>query len=412
MSDSVKLQWRANVEPDFAGYNVYRSRQQDGPFSKLNSGLLVNTSYTDTDVTNDTTYFYALTAVDTDNNESVFSEIIKAIPTVRPDSPTGVSVRNDLHAIKLLWETPGATNISGYNIYRSQTSGGPYTLLNSALVTETSYVDSPLAENMTYYYTITSLDDKLTESFYSEEISSTPGPSFTMQAEDGVVGGTIYLDSNHIGYHGSGFVNFAASNSSIEFTDLPGFGRGEYTLVYRYALGNTNRTGALVVNGVRRNLTMQGTGAWTNYVLDSTLVALNDGFTNTIRFESTGSDFGNLDEITIYPRNVTAVKLVQGRDSGIPASYQLQQNYPNPFNPETSISFGLPEAGRVRIEIYDIRGRLVTTLTDKDYQAGSYEVRFHAQDVASGVYFVRSQMVSLKSQTDSHVFTRKIMLLK
>jgi hypothetical protein len=412
MSDSVRLEWRANVEPDFAGYNVYRSGQQDGPFAKLNFVLLVNTHFTDTDVTNDTTYYYGVTAVDTYNNESALSEIIRAIPTLRPDSPAGVSVRNDLNAVKLLWDTPGATNIAGYNVYRSQTRGGPYTQLNSSLVTETSYVDSPLAENTTYYYTITSLDNNLTESFYSREISSTPGPSFTMQAEDGVTGGTVYLDSNHIGYHGTGFVNFEVSGSSVEFTDLPGFGGGEWTLVYRYALGNTNRTGALFVNGVRKSLTMRSTGDWINYALDSTLVTLNEGFTNSIRFQSTGSDFGNLDEITIYPRNVTAVELAQGRGFTIPASYQLHQNYPNPFNPETSISFDLPEAARVRLDIYDIRGRLVTTLTDKDYQAGSYNIRFNAKDVASGVYFVRSQMASLRSQTESYVFTRKILLLK
>ena len=68
--------------------------------------------------------------------------------------------------------------------------------------------------------------------------------------------------------------------------------------------------------------------------------------------------------------------------------------YPNPFNPATRIEFGLAESGPVRVEIFDIQGRMVRTLTKKALPAGSHEVRWdgldrHGRAVPSGVYLCR-----------------------
>ncbi|MBN2000152.1 hypothetical protein JW935_21560, partial [candidate division KSB1 bacterium] len=64
--DSVQISWDPNVDADLQGYNIYRRKQPDGPFAKLNDVLLTVTVFTDTDVKLDTTYYYAVTAVDTD----------------------------------------------------------------------------------------------------------------------------------------------------------------------------------------------------------------------------------------------------------------------------------------------------------------------------------------------------------
>ena len=412
LSDTVRLQWEANTEPDLAGYNVYRSIRQNGPFSKLNTILLTETSFLDTDVTNDSTYYYAVTAVDTDANESGYSVIISAIPTVRPPAPIGLAARNDLDAIKILWQLAVPGSAYRIKVYRSQTAGRNYVYTRTLRGNAISFTDINLRSNTTYYYVVTILDSNLVESFFSEETYATTGESFTMQAEDGVTGGTVYLDSNHLGYEGTGFANFELNGASVEFTDLPGFGGGEHMLVYRYALGNTNRTGVLSVNGVERNLTMQSTGEWTNWTLDSTIVDLEPGFVNLIRFESTGSDFGNLDEITLHYSNAAAVEHEREKGFNVPMSYTLHQNYPNPFNLETTISFDLPEPAYVRIDVYDINGRLLTTLTDMDYEAGRYDIAFDVTNIASGVYFVRSRMVSSDVPQDVHVFTRKMVALK
>ncbi|NOS85052.1 MAG: T9SS type A sorting domain-containing protein [Ignavibacteria bacterium] len=71
----------------------------------------------------------------------------------------------------------------------------------------------------------------------------------------------------------------------------------------------------------------------------------------------------------------------------IPNYYFLNQNYPNPFNPVTNIKFGIPESGNVRLVVYDILGREVTTLMNEHKNPGTYEVKFDASQFASGIYF-------------------------
>ena len=412
MADSVALKWSANTESDLAGYNLYRARQLDGPFGKINSELIARTSYTDATIINDSTYYYAVAAVDMDNNESAFSDTIEATPTFRPAQPTGLLIRHDLDAVKIDWQESPATDIAGYNVYRSLTAGGDYTLLNDTLVTETSYLDASLTSMKTYYYVITTVDVKSTESAPSEELQVTPGPTFSMQAEDGVIRGTVSLADNYAGYHGSGYVDFASAGSAMDFTDLPGFGGGDAILRYRYALGSADRTGTLVVNNRYQNLTMRNTGAWTNYVSDSLSITLKEGFSNSIRFQAMGSDFGNLDEITLVAGSQTLVEQPDGSASAVPSSYQLQQNFPNPFNPKTVIAFDLPDAASVLLQIYDVQGRLVAITTDKAYKAGRHQVSFEPTGLASGVYFIRSRMVSLGNRGEVHIFTKKMMFLK
>jgi hypothetical protein len=96
----------------------------------------------------------------------------------------------------------------------------------------------------------------------------------------------------------------------------------------------------------------------------------------------------------------------------MPETFNLFQNYPNPFNPTTRIEFSLPEAGKVKMEIYDITGRLVEVLADRNYEAGYYGVTFNGKNLASGVYIVRANLTSVSNPASSHVFTRKLMLLK
>ena len=71
----------------------------------------------------------------------------------------------------------------------------------------------------------------------------------------------------------------------------------------------------------------------------------------------------------------------------LPTGFSLGQNYPNPFNPSTNISFTLPKASPVRLEIYNMTGRRVTTLVDKVMGAGHHVVTWQADEEASGVYF-------------------------
>ena len=88
----------------------------------------------------------------------------------------------------------------------------------------------------------------------------------------------------------------------------------------------------------------------------------------------------------------------------------LGQNYPNPFNPRTTISFTLPKAEAVTLAVFDIEGRLVSTLVDEAASAGENAAQWDGRDelgrsVASGIYFYRLQ-------SGTEVRTRKMVLLK
>lgn len=76
-------------------------------------------------------------------------------------------------------------------------------------------------------------------------------------------------------------------------------------------------------------------------------------------------------------------------DSYLPLAVELMQNYSNPFNPSTSIRFALPEAMSVRVEVYDVIGRLVTTLASGRFEAGTHTVNWDAGRSSSGVYLYR-----------------------
>ncbi len=70
----------------------------------------------------------------------------------------------------------------------------------------------------------------------------------------------------------------------------------------------------------------------------------------------------------------------------IPEKFILYQNYPNPFNPLTKISYGLKEAGNVKIIIYDALGKEVSALIEQKQNAGTYSIEFNASNQSSGVY--------------------------
>jgi hypothetical protein len=92
-------------------------------------------------------------------------------------------------------------------------------------------------------------------------------------------------------------------------------------------------------------------------------------------------------------------------EPNIPSSWSLDQNYPNPFNPTTTIRFGLPHRSDVTLKIYDALGRQVATLLDATETAGTHEVDFSAEAIASGVYFYRLRAGDFES-------TRKLIVVK
>ena len=87
-------------------------------------------------------------------------------------SLSGTGVQPVAHSVTLSW-TASTSTVSGYNAYRSSVSSGPYTKLNSALITTTQYTDSTVVAGQTYFYMVTSVDSSNVESTDSNQISTT-----------------------------------------------------------------------------------------------------------------------------------------------------------------------------------------------------------------------------------------------
>jgi len=90
----------------------------------------------------------------------------------------------------------------------------------------------------------------------------------------------------------------------------------------------------------------------------------------------------------------------------IPSNFSLNQNYPNPFNPTTKITFDVAKMSNVKIAIFDVLGREVSVLVNKQLNAGQYSTEWIASNYPSGVYFY------VLSVNGENVNTKKMVLKK
>ena len=89
----------------------------------------------------------------------------------------------------------------------------------------------------------------------------------------------------------------------------------------------------------------------------------------------------------------------------IPLEFALNQAYPNPFNPVTTIQFALPVDTKISIDIYDMRGKFVETLIDRNMLGGYHSIIWNGSAYSSGIYFI-------KMHAGSYIRTQKLMLIK
>jgi fibronectin type 3 domain-containing protein len=154
----VVLDWADNTESDIARYTVHRSTTSGGPYTAIATGLMFS-AYSDTSVTNGTTYHYVVTAIDRSLNDSVNSAEASGLPLEIPPPPaapsslTATAVASS--RIDLAWNTgDGAIH---YTVNRSTTSGGPYVPVATNVTTK-SYSDTSASPRTTYYYVVRSVN--------------------------------------------------------------------------------------------------------------------------------------------------------------------------------------------------------------------------------------------------------------
>ena len=168
----VFLDWDDNTEPDLMTYVIYRATTSGGPYEEVDNDD--PSGFPDYGVTNGTTYYYVVTAMDAAQNESGYSNEASATPDVftPPAPPTNlVAVAGDT-CVDLDWDDNTEPDIQEYGIYRSTTSGGPYGEVDSD--DPSAYLNCGLVNGTTYYYVVTAKDTGGDESGYSNEVSATP----------------------------------------------------------------------------------------------------------------------------------------------------------------------------------------------------------------------------------------------
>jgi hypothetical protein len=133
---------------------------------------------------------------------------------------------------------------------------------------------------------------------------------------------------------------------------------------------------------------------------DNTATLLKIEFLGAEAANSSGNN--RFDNIAIFGDKVP---VSNPAELSLPRQTSLAQNYPNPFNPSTTIRFHLSDGGFVQLEVYDIIGRLVSTLIRQELPSGYHSIDFGAGNLPSGIYFYR-----LKS-TDFEA-TRAMTLIK
>ena len=121
---------------------------------------------------------------------------------------------------------------------------------------------------------------------------------------------------------------------------------------------------------------------------------------------------GTIDEFHFYnyARTLSEPGTAVEDGSGLPQQISLEQNYPNPFNPTTQIQYSVPKTQEIRLAIYDLLGRQVDVLVDKEVAPGVYTVTWDGtnatgQSVSSGMYFYRLESADRKK-------VRKMILLR
>jgi Fibronectin type III domain len=166
-SGSVSLTWTppaSNGGAAITGYNVYRGTSAGGESAAPIATNVAGTSFTDTGLTNGTTYYYKVAAVNSagvspQSNEASATPV--AVQATVPSPPQSLTANAGNGSVNLSWAAPasnGGSPITGYNVYRGTSAGGEAATPIATNVTGTNFNDTSTNNGTTYYYTVAAVN--------------------------------------------------------------------------------------------------------------------------------------------------------------------------------------------------------------------------------------------------------------
>jgi len=416
----VQLSWNHNLESDILGYNIYRSEIEGEPGSVLNTAIYTDSTFSDNTALNGVYYYYSVTAVDSQLNESENSITLRS-RVISLDQ--GILIVDETADGDGALMNPTDEQVDQfYNDIFIHFKTTAYDMLEEGSI---SLVD--LGAYSTIVWHGNDFQDYSAPFNYRESIKE-------------------YLD------YGGNFL-YTGYRPARAFENMSGnpivFGSGSFIYDYLKIDSAYYRIGARYIGAVSNS------SGYNSIFVDSSKTPLvddyhlryiesissNSGGTEIYSFETyfdssssqgnlkgkpvgveyIGSDFKTITlSFPLYYKNkesareliefimvnkFSEVLPVTDEIQAIPNSFALEQNYPNPFNPSTKIRWQSPEGSWQTLKIYDVLGNEIVTLVDEFKPAGRYEVELNALSLPSGVYFY-------KLKAGEFVQTRKMILLK
>ncbi|HEX2897122.1 MAG TPA: PKD domain-containing protein, partial [candidate division Zixibacteria bacterium] len=335
------------------------------------------------------------------------------------------------------WDFGDAGTSSAQNPSHVYASAGIYTV--SLTASNTCGSDG---ETKTAYITVTAPPAQQCDDFADGNISNWVNSSGTWTATGGFMKGNSTTSNAR---RTSPFGSFGATAVNVDLRFLTGRSNRQGRLIWGYVNSNNYRflQGDDVNNRWRIYERVNGVNTLRLNVNSS--ISTNTWYDVTVTIAANGSATFAINGVTLGTYNFSAAvtglvgcgynnsncdfdNFCVGTSGGAPAVpfeeplanvapeelpdvFEVYQNYPNPFNPKTEISFFLPEAAQVSVEIFNILGQRITTLLDGQVNAGLNTLTWNSEDeigvpVSSGIYFYRILV------EDRAPVTKKMILIK
>lgn len=437
----IKLHWAASRVADLDYYNVYRS-EESGSGYELLSGTISDTMLVDSTVAGEVpTYYYTVTAVDTNGNESEMSDEAEGF---------AVTLDQGILVVDETYEDIAFNMVNGDSInafYQRALQGYTYSYVDHSCPSCPPYDDQLRLHELGRYSSVI---------VYSEDLRG----HRSLGAD---VDSTYSILKKYLEYGGKAIIEGRRNLSAGDDGNwaIRGFSPGEVAFEYlkiksayvppwntldrteEFIGAHSQMTGypelevdsgrvAQVSSGLELAGRVPGVGYIDSLMAGEVIYRFHSAYDTSssegkpVAYRYLGQDhqviFFDFPLYFIAEPQATellhkalsdlgeSASSVTEEQEGVIASFSLQQNFPNPFNAETMIEYSIPTPSQVRIAVYNILGQKVKTLLDETQTAGRRQVVWDGKNdrgeaVSSGIYFYRIEAGGLAK-------TEKMLLLK